>query len=191
MSELDPVTVAIQQIRQVEPGMTKEYIEGQLSDDQHAVLAALKDGKKTLTDAAESAGVSRSTVYRWLESDPFFIASYNAWKAELNASVDVKLSHLTDPAVAALEKALTSGDAKIAYKFLKDRGHLVKQKSGGTDPGLVRQQLAADIQRESPLTGPDALTALLTQAGLSREQQRALLILTLRSHRPARALGAR
>jgi len=188
MSELDPVSVAIQQIRKVEPGMTLEYIEGQLDDDQHAVLDRLKE-TKNMTKAAEDAGVNRSAVYRWLESDPFFIAAHNAWLAERDAAADLHLTALEDIALQSLEKALAN-DPKLAYKFLKDRGVTRKQKRGATDPGLVYQQLTADIAAQSPVTSPRALTELLTQAGLSRDQQRKLLILTLRSPHPQRAVTA-
>ena len=188
MSELDPVSVAIQQIRRVEPGMTLEYVHAQLDDDQQAVLAALKD-KKNMTDAAEASSVPRSNLYHWLKSDPFFIAAYNAWKAEQQASNDLRLTATEDAAVDTLEKAIAN-DPKLAYKFLKDRGLLHKPKPGATDPGLVYQQLMAEIQSQSPVSGPRALTGLLTQAGLSSEQQRNLLIQTLRSHHPEKGVAA-
>src|SRR5690242_11425449 len=113
MSELDPVSVAIQQIRKVEPGMTLEYIEGQLTDEQHSVLTALRDGKN-MTQAVETAAVNRSTPYDWLKSDPFFIAAYNAWKAEKQSSNDLRLTMIEDAAVDSLEKAIAN-DPKLAY----------------------------------------------------------------------------
>ena len=133
--------------------------------------------------------VNRSAVYRWLESDPFFIAVYNAWKAEQHASNDLRLTSIEDAAVDCLEKAIAN-DPKLAYKFLKDRGLLRKPKPGATDPGLVYQQPMAEIQRQSPVAGPRALTELVTQAGLSPEQQRNLLIQTLRSHHPKKPVTA-
>src|SRR5690348_1426050 len=98
MSESDPVSVAIQQIRKVEPGMTLEYVHAQLNEDQQSVLAALRDNK-TMSQAAESAGLHRTTPYTWLKSDPFFIAAYNAWKAEQHASNDHRLTIMEDAAV--------------------------------------------------------------------------------------------
>jgi len=188
MSELDPVSVAIQQIRRVEPGMTMEYIEGQLSDEQHTVLGALKD-RRTMTEAAEAAAVNRSTPYDWLKSDPFFIAAYNAWKAEKQTSNDVRLTNIEDVAIDSLAKAIVN-DPKLAYKFLKDRGVMDKSRPGATDPGIVYQQLMAEIQAQSPVAGPRALTDLLTQAGLSPQQQRNLLTQTLRAHHPEPGIGA-
>jgi len=94
-----------------------------------------------------------------------------------------------DAAVDTLEKAVAN-DPKLAYKFLKDRGVMDKPKPGATDPGLVYQQLMAEIQSQSPVSGPRALTDLLSQAGLSAEQQRNLLIQTLRFHNPDKAISA-
>jgi len=188
MSELDPVSVAIQQIRRVEPGMTLEYIHAQLDDDQQTVLAALRD-EKNMTQAADAAAIKRSTLYYWLSADPFFIAAYNAWKAEKNASSEVRLTIMEDAAVDAIEKAV-SNDPKLAYKFLKDRGVMRKSKPGATDPGLVYQQLMAEIQSQSPVAGPRALTELLSQAGLSADQRRKLLVETLHSHHPDKTVAA-
>ena len=187
MSELDPVSVAIQQIRPVEPGMTPEFIEEQLDDDQRAVLTALR-GKMTLTDAAEGAGVSRSSVYRWKKSDPYFIAAYNAWKLEMREAINVRIAQMMEKAVENLDKAIASGDAKLSYRVLKDKGFLGRQKEGATDPGLVRQQLAAEIQGQSPVASAQSLTDLLSQSGLTPEQQRELLIETLRNHHPRRQI---
>ena len=188
MSELDPVSVAIQQIRRVEPGMTLEYIEGQLDDEQHAVITALRDNK-TMTQAVEAAGVNRSTPYDWLKSDPFFIAVYNAWKAQKQTFNDLRLTNIEDVAIDSLEKAITN-DPKLAYKFLKDRGVMHKSKTGATDPGIVYQQLLAEIRAQSPVAGPRALTELLTQTGLSPEKHRSLLIETLRTYHPQPAVAA-
>jgi transposase len=48
-------------------------VEG-LGQTQQTALAALKGGK-SFPQAAEVAGVSRATVYRWVQSDPHFRAA--------------------------------------------------------------------------------------------------------------------
>ena len=186
MSDQDPVSVAVQQIRHVDPGVTPDMIQYKLDGDQHSVLTGLLQNKN-MTDAAKAANIPRSVVYRWLKCDPYFVAAVNAVKGEQREASMSRLSQLTDTAVESVEKAL-SGDPKLAYKFLKDTGCLKKKKHGPIDPALVRQQLTADLKSDSTLPTSQALTQLLAQAGLSTEQQRGLLIETLRSHRKVRVL---
>jgi hypothetical protein len=183
MSELDPVSVAVRQIREVQPGTPLDNVRLELSGEQLAVLEGMIAGM-SIKDAAYAAAVGRSTVFRWLAVDPYFKAAVNAWKTELRESAIARLSNMVDMAVTNIEKALGTGDAKLSYSFLKDLGFLSKQKEGATDPALVRQQIAADLQGQSPLADAEALTNLLTHAGLSRAQQRRLLIQALRPLRP-------
>ena len=50
-----------------------------MSDKQQKALAALRAGS-SFPQAAEAAGVNRSTVHRWVQNDPQFRARYNAWQ---------------------------------------------------------------------------------------------------------------
>ena len=179
MSESDPVSVAVQQIREVQPGVRLDSLVEKLDVDQVAVYQAVVGGM-TYKDAAESAGVGRSTIFYWLRSDPYFKAAINAWKAEQNEAANARLSKMTDKAVNNVEKALDNGDAKVSYQFLKDRGLLAKQKEGAVDPAVVRQQIIAEFAGQSALAGGRALINLLTAAGLSRDQQRHVLSEALR-----------
>jgi hypothetical protein len=179
MSELDPVSVAVQQIRPAEPGTSLDYVLGQLSEDQVTALEEIK-ARKTIKAAAETIGVDRSTVFRWIARDPYFKAAYHAWKQEVRESARAQIAGLLDMAVSNIEKALASGDAGISYKILKDQGFLVKEKDLATDPALVRQQIALELAQQSPLGSARTLTALLAQSGLSRSQQKLLLMQALR-----------
>jgi len=147
------------------------------------VLEALMAGR-SIKDAAFVAEVGRTTVFRWLKFDPYFKAVYEAWKQEHRESANGRISNMIDCAVSNVAKALDTGDAIISYQFLKDLGLLKRAKEPATEPGLVRQQIAADLHEQSPLSDPQALANLLTQAGLSPEQQRRLFIQALRPLRP-------
>ena len=174
MSESDPVSVAVQQIREVQPGVRLDSLVQQLDADQLAVYEEVIAGS-TYKDASEATGVGRSTIFYWLRVDPYFKAAINAWKAEQNEAANARLTRMTDKAVSNVEKALDSGDAKLSYHFLKDRGLLAKQKEGAVDPAVVRQQIIAEFVAQSAIAGGRALTTLLTEAGLSHDQQRHLL----------------
>jgi hypothetical protein len=179
MSELDPVSVAVEQIRSVEPGTTLDSLMEQLSEDQATALEEIK-ARKSIKSAAATIGVDRSTVFRWIAHDPYFKAAYHAWKQEVRESAKAQVAGMLDMAVANVENALASGDKAMSYRILKDQGFLVKEKDLATDPALVRQQIAADLAQHSPLSDPRALTAMLAQAGLSRSQQKQLLAQALR-----------
>ena len=182
-SNLDPVTAAIQQIRPVEPGTPLEGVLTELNVGQLNVLDALIAGM-SIKDAALAADVGRTTVYRWLATDPYFKSAYNAWKQEMRESAHGRIANMVSDAVTNVAKALTTGDPKLSYQILKDLGFLAPQKEAPTDPALVRQQIAAGLHHQSPLTDPNALLQLLSQAGLSRTQQRRLFLQALRPLRP-------
>src|SRR5436309_3436438 len=50
-----------------------------LDEQQRRALEWLNEPDATVIDAAEFAGVSRSTFYRWVDNDPNFRVLYLAW----------------------------------------------------------------------------------------------------------------
>jgi uncharacterized protein YerC len=75
---------------QVTTTVVRAEIEG-LGQTQELALAALRKGR-TFRQAAQAAGVSRPTIYRWVQSDPHFRAAYNAWKQEQTESALMRLT---------------------------------------------------------------------------------------------------
>jgi uncharacterized protein YerC len=100
--------------------VTRAEIEG-LGQTQEAALAALRTGC-TFRQAAHEAGVSRPTIYRWVQSDPHFRAAYNAWKLEQVESARSRLIRLTDKAVDVVENALATDNHRVAVQVLKGSG---------------------------------------------------------------------
>src|ERR1039458_1738693 len=86
--------------------------ESQLSPAQELALSALMTGSR-MTDAAVAAGVSRSTLHRWM-SEPVFLAARNGRRLELVASASAKLLNLRDKALGVVEQALDAGDGRVA-----------------------------------------------------------------------------
>jgi hypothetical protein len=120
---------------------------GQLSVPQQAALAALSNGR-TIRDAAESAGVYRGTVSRWLRADPRFRAAYNAWRQELIDSTRSRLLRTAELAADAIHKQVARGDGRLALALL-DRLGLASESAataGAPDTDLARDEIA--VERE-------------------------------------------
>lgn len=123
--------------------------ESQLSPAQELALSALMAGSR-MTDAAQMAGVSRSTLHRWMH-EPVFVAANNGRRLELTASAHLKLLGLRDKALAVVEQALDAGDGRVAMALLKGVGMLDGQRPsiGPDDPERVAKGMrAAERQHE-------------------------------------------
>jgi len=120
-------------------------IDDKLSPPQTQVLKAIMAGK-SISAAAESAGVSRSSVYRWQNDDPNYIAALSAWRQQTEDSVRHRLLAMADRAVVAINNALLSCDHKAGFALLKAMGLLTPPQKSSADPAIVAKQL--DIKRQ-------------------------------------------
>ncbi len=109
-----------------------------LSPPQRIAIEKMTSGD-TLIDAADAAGVSRMTLYRWLKQDPRFAAAYNAWQQDVLATARGRLLALTDTAVTTVGNAMRSGDARAALVVLKAMGIMERPTPGPTEPDDVRR----------------------------------------------------
>lgn len=125
---------------------TVPVIEGKLTPEQAKVLQQIMSGK-SIVSAAQTAGVSRSTVYRWQSDDPHYIAALNAWKQQTQESVRNRLLAMSDRAVVAINNALLTCDARTAMSLLKGLGLLSPVQQSSPDPDLVRRQIELDTWR--------------------------------------------
>jgi transposase len=96
--------------------------EGDLDLRQARALTALAGGA-TVTGAAKSADVSRSTVHRWL-NEPRFTDAYEVMKRRRLAEIDARIAALADAALATVEKAIAEGDVRAALAVLRGLGAL-------------------------------------------------------------------
>jgi hypothetical protein len=96
-----PVGLDLTRSHKMHQNATFDDPEAMLSGPQIIALHALLSGE-TRTRAAGLAGVDRTTLYRWLNRDPHFVASYHNCKAEVVGAVVARLQHLADEAVNAL-----------------------------------------------------------------------------------------
>lgn len=150
--------------------VTRVEVDG-LGQTQEAALDALRTGS-TFRQAAQAAGVSRPTIYRWMQSDPHFRAAYNAWKQEQIESARSRIIRLTDKAVDVVEGALAANDRRVAVHVLKNSGALDRGQRESIDPKVVKLELEVQRLRSEYRAAEAMMKHLLTKMGLSpREQQ--------------------
>jgi hypothetical protein len=113
-----------------------------LTGPQHTALRALGAGQ-TVVAAADSAGVTRNTVTRWIRSCPEFRAAFNAWQQALIESTQARLLRSAEAAAAVVDQAIQAGDAKLALNLLK---HMQLGRAaitpGPTDLILAKDEIA-------------------------------------------------
>lgn len=89
-----------------------------LTEPQRLAIEALLSGAST-TDAALSAGVDRSTLYRWRKDDCTFQAALSAAKRERWEQVNSLFLNLATQAAGVVSGALAAGDVKAALSILR------------------------------------------------------------------------
>jgi AcrR family transcriptional regulator len=87
-----------------------------LSPAQMKVVAALAQGA-SVAEAARAAGVHRSTVYTWLESEPDFVTAVQESRAEFAQYLRAELRQLTTLAISTLRQLLENADTPPALKL--------------------------------------------------------------------------
>ena len=121
--------------------------DAHLSPPQRRAIEKLTAGD-TVIDAAKAAGVTRSTLHRWLKDNPHFAAAYNAWQEESIAIARGRLVALTGDAVGAVATAIRAGDSRAALAILKSMGLLDRPTPGSTDPAVVARDQENQAMRE-------------------------------------------
>jgi hypothetical protein len=90
---------------------------------------------------AQQVGVHRTTVHRWINSDPLFRAAYNAYQHEAKENSKMRLLSVVQDALNAVTSAIQDGDKRLAYSLLKDLGLLTKIQGGLTNPDILNLQI--------------------------------------------------
>jgi hypothetical protein len=113
----------------------------ELTPKQMLAAGALTAGQ-TITDAAQAAGVDRSTVHRWLREDFNFQAALNAARRDLLAEIENRLLRLAHDAADAVGQAIEAGDVSAAIALLRGIGALSGKRPeiGLENPEELRQE---------------------------------------------------
>jgi len=93
-----------------------------LSPAQILYLRALGCGL-SITAAADEAGVSRKTAYRW-QANPRFAQTLFAWRRLAVDSARHKLLAMTEQAMEVVSTSLQKSDVRVAMALLKGTGLL-------------------------------------------------------------------
>jgi len=117
-----------------------------LSPRQVLALKCLANGV-SITDAALSARVGRSTVHRWITEHPAFRAAYNRWKAAVQLSAQTRLIALQDLAVEVMSEELEEKrNGRLAALILTKMGALTASPSSATDPRRAGKEIETERQ---------------------------------------------
>ena len=109
LGRLDVTAPSQDAVHQIAPGALAPLVErvASLDDQQQQALEWLVSTENpTVKDAAEFAGVSRSTVSRWLNDDPNFIAAYTAWREQQAKVNEAHMAGLEASALNVLAEAV-------------------------------------------------------------------------------------
>lgn len=114
-----------------------------ISPVQESVIERLVGGE-SITSSAESTGVSRQTVHRWLSDDFEFQAQLNSARHNLRIESEDRLFALAAQAIGAVEDALRNGDANTGLSILKGLGLLTgKQRDPDSESSSALRSQAA------------------------------------------------
>jgi hypothetical protein len=147
-----------------------------LSPSQSLALDAL-DAGRTHGEAAEVAGVDRTTVSRWTRHHPAFVAELNRRKVERADRNQRRIDEVTVLAIEAVAAAVAGGDIATAIQWLKIREPTtVSEQSGAPTspeavierrrasfPSMLSRLLLAD--EDNGATTEDAVNAILATLG--------------------------
>ena len=122
----------------------------EVSDRQSIAIDALVSGA-THREAAEKAGVQRSTVTGWCNKNIIFIAEWNRRRKQRLAAAGERLHEVTVAALDAVMESIRDGDIAAALALIRIVGvdHLLSAaQPGPTTPMGVHQDLAADLRSD-------------------------------------------
>ena len=140
-----------------EPTESDQIRPPEVSDRQSIAIDALVSGA-TQREAAEKAGVQRTTVTAWCNHNIAFMAERNRRRQDRHEAAGEQLQETLCAALEHLGERVREGDTGAAMAIVKavGVGHLLNAvKPGPTDPAVVKTDLAKRCEAE-------VLTDLLT-----------------------------
>ena len=122
----------------------------EVNDRQSIAIDTLIAGR-THREAAQAAGVQRSTVTGWCNHNIVFIAEWNQRRRQRLAASGERLHQTMSAALDTLAASINDGDTDTALGLIRLVGveHLLRAACPGpTTPLGVHQDLAADLRSD-------------------------------------------
>ena len=122
----------------------------EVNDRQSIAIDTLIAGR-THREAAEAAGVQRSTVTGWCNHNIVFIAEWNRRRSQRLAAAGERLHQTMGAALDAVAESISDGDTATALALIRIVGveHLLlAARPGPPTPLGVHQDLAADLRSD-------------------------------------------
>jgi hypothetical protein len=118
-----------------------------LSIKQITALKCLANGE-SIQDAALTAHVTRTTVWRWMTNHPAFRAAYNRWKAAADLSARSRLVALQDLAVEVVTEELADKrNGRLAAMILSKMGTLTPTPTGATEERRAAKEIETEQRK--------------------------------------------
>ncbi len=117
----------------------EEAILRDLGPKQVKALELLLKGRP-VKEIAKKVRVHRVTLHKWMKRNAAFAAAYNQWHEHMQDSVQSRLMMMGEKAADALEKALESGDGRLAMRYFEKMGFAKEREIGPMNVEEVRQQ---------------------------------------------------
>ncbi|HSU66257.1 MAG TPA: helix-turn-helix domain-containing protein [Tepidisphaeraceae bacterium] len=146
-------------------------VEG-LPDEQQRALALLSEGRP-IRETAQTVGINRGTLYRWIKADPRFRAAYNLWQLEQRESCRAGLLKCAESAVARVAMMVHS-DQHLAFKVLKEMGLFRAGAKLKTEAEQVGRQIEIEELEEQTRLSARQLKQALEKAKVRQTMERLL-----------------
>jgi len=129
------------------PGGTRlRRLSQSLTPVQVQALGLIAEGT-SIPDVATKIGVNRATVYRWMKTDKYFRAGYNAWQLELRESCRLALYKSAQKAAARIAVSVEY-DKELAWKLIRELGIFGKPQALSSDPDRIEKEIEIEQLEE-------------------------------------------
>ncbi len=125
--------------------LDKSDLMAGFSIKQTQAFSVLTTGGK-IADAARAAGVTRKTIYEWLEPVHEFGSAYEQWKSSIAETSRTRLLMIGEAATVQIARAVRQGDTRAALAVAKGMGLLAPPPVGRSLSQTMSDKREADAK---------------------------------------------
>ena len=138
--------LGVQGVGDVETVADALSLIGGLTGKQAAAFEVLTSGG-SIAGAARSAGVTRRTMYAWLEEGRALAEAYAQWKRGIAETTRTRLLMIGEAATMQIARAVKQGDTKTALAVAKGMGLLSPPAVGPSIHESTGRKRAAEAEK--------------------------------------------